>query len=159
MTPAKSIVISRGIELVRRSGRHTQLFTSSDPFSFLFISRMYVSLYGAGLAYHIIDENVCSNLRRATDKSHMVQVEVFASWVIGDTKYEKLLRDFPIDQRGPLAESIRLAAQYLHRSGPVGKRTPKGFRDEDRNWRLYTDKDGVKRLRLSYEYQLTPRLP
>lgn len=156
MIPAKSIVISRGIELVRRRGSHTQLFTSADPFSYMFNSRMYVSVYGAGMAYHIIDKNVRADLRRTADKSHTVQVEVFASWVIGDTKYEKLLRDFPIDRRGPLAESIRLAAQYLHRSGPVGKRTPPNFRDEDRNWRLYTDKDGVKRLQLSYEYQLTP---
>lgn len=142
--------------LVKRNGQHTTLFSSSKMFAYLFNSRHYVSVYGGALSFYLVNDGAIKELRRKTDKSRPVQIEVYASWLVDGVKYEKLMRELPFKEGEPLANVIRNAAQYLHRSGPLGKRTPPNFRDEDRNWKLYTDENGVERLRLSYEYQRIP---
>lgn len=153
----KCIEVPVATPLAKRAGPSTQLFTTSKMFAYMFSSRYYVSVYGAGLAFRLIEKAVAGSLRKKSDVTRKVQIEVYASWLVDGVFYEKLMRDLP-DEVGTqtLSGIIRNAEKYLHHSGPLGKRTPKNFRDEDRNYRLYVDENGVERLRLSSEYQLRP---
>lgn len=137
-------------------GLTTTLFTTDKTFGYLYQSRHYVSVYGSALAYYIVQDGAFFRMRKKADSGHDVQVEVYSSWLIDGVLTEKLMREFQLHENATLKDVVWNAVKYLHRSGPFGKRTPPGMRDEDRNWKLYTDENGVKRLRLSLEYQRIP---
>jgi hypothetical protein len=141
-----------------KPSRHltTPMFTDSKMFTHIFLSRHYVSVYGEALSYYIVQDNALKEARRKADSRRKVQIEVYSSWLLDGVLTEKLMREFPDPENATLTDVLWNAVKYLKRSGPFGKRTPAGMRDEDRNWKLYTDENGVERLRLSLEYQKVP---
>lgn len=158
MVADKSVVVPVTTQLVKRRGVNTELFCPKPLWLSHFDTRTYVSVYGGALTYYLLQDNIFESMRRKADAKFTFQIEVYANWLIDGELTEKLVRELPYTQGKPLKDLVWDAVFYLRHVGPHNKRTPKNFRDEDRNWRYYIDENGVHRLRLSSEYRLTPGL-
>jgi hypothetical protein len=154
----KTVEVPVQTPLVKRRGVNTEMFCAEPLFISHFNTRTYVSAYGGALTYYLLQDGIFEDLRRAADAKRTFQIEVYANWVIDGEFTDKLVRELPYTKNKPLKDLVWDAVFYLRHVGPHNKRTPKNFREEDRNWRYYIDENGVHRLRLSSEYRLTPGL-